>query len=294
MAILIDADTRILVQGITGRIGASFEARMLRHGTPIVAGVTPGKGGTTTPLGTPVFDTVVEAVARTGADASLIIVPPLAAKRAFMDAVRGGIRLVTIYTENVPVHDAAEMVAVARARGVRFLGPNSAGVVSPGKANLSDLNDLNLVPGRIGIISRSGTLTYEVIAGLHRYGLGESTVACLGGDPIAGTDHADLLPLFAADPDTDAVVLIGEIGGRAEIEAADTWRALACGKPLIAYIAGHAAPPGKRMGHAGAIIAGTEESAAAKDACLAAAGALVAPLVGDVPVLVATALRVNV
>lgn len=294
MAILVDADTRILVQGITGRIGASFEKRMLHHGTPIVGGVTPGKGGTTTPDGLPVFDTVTEAVARTGAVASLIVVPPLAAKGAFLDAVRGGIRLITIYTENVPVHDAAEMVAVARARRVRFFGPNSAGVVSPGQANLSDLNDLNLVPGRIGIISKSGTLTYEVIVGLHRYGLGESTVACLGGDPIVGTYHADLLPLFAADADTDAVVLVGEIGGRAEIEAADRWRALACGKPLVAYIAGHAAPSGKRMGHAGAITGGVGESAAEKSAYLAAAGAHVALLVDDIPALVASALRVSV
>lgn len=294
MAILVDAETRILVQGITGRVGASFEARMLRHGTLIVGGVTPGKGGTTTRRGLPVFDTVAEAVAGTGAVASLIVVPPLAAKQAFVDAVRGGVRLVVIYTENVPVHDAAEMVAMARAHGVRFFGPNSAGVVSPGKANLSDLNDLNLVPGRIGIISKSGTLTYEVVAGLHRYNLGESTVACLGGDSIVGTSHADLLPLFAADTDTDAVVLVGEIGGRAEIAAAERWHTLACGKPLIAYIAGHAAPQGKRMGHAGAIIGGAEESAAAKSAALAAAGALVVTLLDDIPALVAGALRVSV
>lgn len=293
MAILVDADTRILIQGITGRIGAAFAARMLRHGTPIVGGVTPGKGGTTTPDGLAVFDTVSQAVARTGATASLIVVPPLAVRDAFMDAVRGGIRLVVIYTENVPVQDTAAIVAIARANGARVLGPNSAGVVSPGRANLSDLNDLNLMPGRIGIVSKSGTLTYEVVAGLQRYGLGTSTIVCLGGDPLVGTHHADVLPLFAADAETDAVVLIGEIGGRAEIEAANTWHALACAKPLVAYIAGHAAPPGKRMGHAGAITGGTGESAAEKSASLAATGAAVATLVCDIPALLASALQVR-
>lgn len=291
MAILVDECTRIIIQGITGNTGQTFAERMLRDGTPLVGGVTPGKGGLTV-HGVPVFDTVAEAATQTQADASLITVPPRAVKDAFLEAVHASIKLIWIYTENVPVHDVAFMIAVARQHGARLLGPNAAGAVSPDRANLSDLNAANLRAGRIGIVSRSGTLTYEVLDGLHDHGLGESTIVCLGGDQIIGTDYSEILALFAADEETEAVILIGEIGGTLEMRAAETWtRAAAQDKPLIAYIAGQAAPPGKRMGHAGAIVSRTKgESALEKIDFLERSGAHVARLITDVPDLVARAL----
>ena len=292
MAILVDESSRIIIQGVTGRTGAAFAQRMIRNGTPLVGGVTPGKGGIR--VGDiQVFDSVAEAAKATAANASLITVPPPAVREALIEAVLAGIGLVWIYTEHVPVHDTAVMIALARQYDVRLVGPNSAGLASPGLANMSDLNDENLRVGHVGIVSKSGTLAAEVIDGLHRYGLGVSTVICLGGDPLLGTNHAEVLPLFAGDQQTKAVVLVGEIGGNAEIEAAQVWSNLGIqNKPLIAHIAGQAAPPGKRMGHAGAIVGRSGETAAEKIQYLERAGARVARLVTDIPSLTAEALGV--
>lgn len=291
MAILVDESSRIIIQGITGHTGAGFAERMVRYNTPLVGGVTPGKGGRRV-SGVPVFETVTEAVRATAADASLITVPPPAVREALLEAVLAGIRLVWVYTEHIPVHDTAVMIALARQYDVRLIGPNSAGLASPGKANMSDLNDEYLQAGDVGIVSKSGTLATEVIDGLRYHGLGVSTVVCLGGDPLLGTNHAEILRLFAADAKTRAVVLVGEIGGRDEVEAARVWRDLGVQeKPLIAYVAGAAAPPGKRMGHAGAIVSRTGETAAEKIWCLRDSGARIAPFVTDIPSMTAQALE---
>lgn len=269
MAIIVDETSKILIQGITGPTGRSYAERMIANGTPLVAGVAPGRRGQTV-AGVPVFDSVEDAVAETGADAALGAVRSTLAPGAALEALAAGIRTLVVYTENIPLHDAIRMRAHARAKGARLLGPNSAGVVSPGKANLADLNDANLRPGRIGIVSKSGTLTYEVIADLQAAGHGESSVVCLGGDPVIGTTYADVLPLFEADPETDLVVLIGEPGGRLEFEAIAAMRSMR--KPVVAYIAAQNAPPEKRMGHAGAIAGGGDTTAAAKLAAFRAAG----------------------
>lgn len=291
MAVFLDAQTRIVIQGITGSTGRAFAERMLADGTPLVAGVTPGKGGSEV-CGRPVYDSVFDAVRTTGATASLIVVPPAAVEAAFLEAAAAGVRLVSVYTEHVPVSDTMRMLAVARHYGTRLCGPNSAGLVSPGQANMSDLSNLPMHAGHIGIVSKSGTLTYEVIDGLDRCGLGESTVVCLGGDPLVGTRYAEVLRAFAADPQTETVVLIGEIGGVAEVEAAEVWYATGSNrKPLVAYIAGQSAPAGKQMGHAGAIITRGSETATAKMQRLRDCGVFVASLVTDVAATVEQALR---
>ena len=287
MAILIDRATRILIQGITGPTGRSYAERMVANGTPLVGGVAPGRKGQIV-CGVPVFDSMDEAVAATGADAAIGAVRSSLAPGAAFEALAAGIRTLVVYTENVPVHDAIRMRAFARARGARLLGPNSAGVVSPGKANLADLNDANLRPGRIGIVSKSGTLTYEVIADLQARGFGESSVVCLGGDPVIGTTYADILPLFDADEETDLVVLIGEPGGRLEYEAIAALPRLR--KPLVAYIAAQNAPPEKRMGHAGAIYDRGDTTASAKLAAFRAAGCMAVGRVTEVAEAVERAL----
>jgi succinyl-CoA synthetase alpha subunit len=271
LAILVDAGSRIVIQGITGSTGRSYAQRMIAAGTPLVAGVSPGKGGEVV-AGVPVFDSMADAVAHTGANAALCVIRDALALGAVLEAVSAGIATLVLYTEGVPVHDAIRMRAYARARGARLLGPNSAGVISPGKANLADLNDANVRPGRIGIVSKSGTLTYEVVADLQALGMGESSVVCLGGDPVLGTTYADILPLFEADAETDLVVLIGEPGGRLEYEAIAALGTMR--KPVVAYIAAQNAPPEKRMGHAGAIYGGDQDdtTAAAKLAAFQAAG----------------------
>ena len=261
MAILVDKNSRILIQGITGPTGRSYAERMVANGTPLVGGVAPGRQGQVV-AGVPVFDSVADAVAATGADAALSAVRSSLAMGAALEAVSAGIQTLVVYTENVPVHDAIRMRAYARAKGAWLLGPNSAGVVSPGRANLADLNDLRLRPGRIGIVSKSGTLTYEVIEDLQAAGMGESSVVCLGGDPVIGTSYADVLPLFEEDPETDLVVLIGEPGGRQEYDALAVARTMKT--PLVAYIAAQNAPAVKRMGHAGAIHDQGDTTAAAK------------------------------
>ncbi len=269
MAIIVDERSRILIQGITGPTGRSYAERMMRDGTPLVGGVAPGRQGQSV-AGVPVFDSVEDAVAATGADAALSAVRSALALGAALEALAAGIRTLVVYTENVPLHDAIRMRAYARARGARLLGPNSAGVISPGRANLADLNNANLRPGRIGIVSKSGTLTYEVIDDLQARGFGESSVVCLGGDPVIGTTYADVLPLFEADDETDLVVLIGEPGGRLEYDAISAMAGMT--KPVVAYIAAQNAPPEKRMGHAGAIYDSGDTSATAKLAAFRAAG----------------------
>jgi len=290
MSILIDRNDRIIVQGITGNVGSNFAERLIKYGTPIVGGVTPGKGGRNV-VGLPVFDSVYQARADLGATASLVTVPPAFVKDAVLEAVDAGIALVVVYTEHTPVHDALEMCRYARVRGTVLLGPNSAGCVSPGLANLSDLDDSNLAPGRVGIVSKSGTMTYEAIEGIQRVGLGASTIVCLGGDPVVGTGYAEVLERFDSDPDTDAIVLLGEIGGRAEIEAVEVIRRMA--KPVIAYVAGRYAPKQKRMGHAGAIVERGQDTAEFKIEALRAAGAEVADQVTRIGSLVARAVRIT-
>jgi len=281
MSILIDRNSRILIQGITGGTGRSYARRMKQHGTPLVGGVSPGKGGETVE-GVPVFNTMQEAVAQTGADAVLGAVPTERALDAVYEVAEAGIRLMVLYTENVPLHDAVRMRAFSLVRGMRLLGPNSAGVISPGKANLADINDVNVVPGRIGIVSKSGTLSYEVIDNLQRRGLGESSVVCLGGDRVLGTAYTDVLTLFEQDDETDAIVLIGEPGGALEYAAAEMTKTMK--KPVVAYITAQNAPPEKRLGHAGAIssIAGAPTTAKEKLRAFYEAGCETAALLTEI------------
>lgn len=288
MSILVDKNTRVLIQGITGRTGQLYVERMLAGGTAVVGGVTPGKGGATV-HGLPVFDSIREAVAATGATSALSCVGPGHAVDALIEAVDGGVRLAVVYIENIPVHDAILMRAYARAKGAHLLGPNSAGVVTPGACNLSDLNDANLKLGPVGIVSKSGTLTYEIISALKERGLGVSTVVCLGGDRVIGTTYTDILPLFEEDPATELVVLIGEPGGGLEHDAARM--AATMRTPVVAFITGQHAPPAARMGHAGAVVGDDELSRpAAKVASFTQAGCPVARLVTEVAPLVTKAL----
>jgi succinyl-CoA synthetase alpha subunit len=287
MGICIGRDDRVIIQGITGRTGRAAAARMAADGTPLVAGVTPGREGVTVE-GRPVFGTVHEAVERVGATASFISVPASGILDAALEAVDAGLRTVVIYTEHVPVHDAMHIRGAARRCGTLVLGPNSAGCVTPGEANLSDLDARNLRPGRIGVVSKSGTLTYEVVHGVVGDGEGISSVVCLGGDPVIGTHHDEILDRFDADSATEVVVLLGEIGGRSEIAAAE--RIARMSKPVVAHIVGWHAPPGKRMGHAGALLASDDESAPEKSRLLREAGAtVVRSLVEVAPAAVARA-----
>jgi succinyl-CoA synthetase alpha subunit len=284
VTVLLDSKTRILVQGITGQTGRLFAERMVANGTPVVSGVTPGKGGSVV-AGLPVFDSVRDAVAATGANAVLSCIAPSHVVDGLFEVVEAGIALAVLYIENIPVHDAIRMCAYAKARGTRILGPNSAGVVSPGLANMADLNDANLRPGRIGIVSKSGTLTYEVIEELHQVGFGESTVVCLGGDRVIGTPYVDVLQLFEADPDTDLVVLIGEPGGGLEYPAAAL--ASTMRTPVVAYITGQGSPQDARMGHAGAVVGDDVRSRPqSKMEAFASAGIPVARRVTDIGALV--------
>ena len=284
MSILVNSKTRILVQGITGTTGRLFAERMKARGTPIVGGVTPGKGGTQV-AGLPVFDTMREAVAATGGDAVLCCIAPDYIVDGLYEIVDARIPLAVLYIENIPVHDAIKMCSYAKARGTRVLGPNSAGVVSPGQANMADLNDANLRAGRIGIVSKSGTLTYEVIDEIRQHGYGESTVVCLGGDRVIGTNYVEVLRLFEDDPDTDLVFLIGEPGGGLEYPAAEY--AATMRTPVIAYITGQGSPQDARMGHAGAVVGEDERSRPqSKMRAFASAGITVASRVTDIGELV--------
>jgi succinyl-CoA synthetase alpha subunit len=289
MTVLVDANTRVLVQGITGHQGTVHTREMLRFGSKVVAGATPGKGGSTVE-GVPVFDSVEEAVAKTGANATCIFVPAPFAKDAFLEAADAGIPLAVIVTEHIPFHDMLSMYHYGRLRGTRIIGPNCPGIAAPGKAKVGIIPNVVFHPGRVGVLSRSGTLTYEIVSGLKEAGLGQSTCIGLGGDPVVGTSFVDALPLFQDDPETDAVVLVGEIGGTAEEEAAEHIDRDFT-KPVVAYIAGRSAPPGKRMGHAGAIIARGRGTAAGKLAALESAGARVARFPYEIPRLVEEVLR---
>ncbi len=277
--------TRVVVQGITGHQGTVHTAQMKAFGTQVVAGVTPGKAGTEVE-GVPVFDAVRDAVEKTGANATCIFVPAPFAKDALLEAVDAGIRLCVIVTEHIPFHDMLVMYRYARARGAVIVGPNCPGIASPGRAKVGIIPNVVFRPGRVGVISRSGTLTYEIVNGIKEHGLGQSTCIGLGGDPVVGTSFVDALPLFESDPDTDVMVMVGEIGGTAEEDAADYIRHHFT-KPVVAYIAGRSAPPGKRMGHAGAIIARGRGTAATKVAALESAGARVARFPYEVPNMVA-------
>lgn len=284
MSVLVDADTRVLVHGITGHQGTVHTQGMKAFGTRVVAGTTPGKGGQSVE-GVPVFDSAAEAVAKTGANASCIFVPAPFAKDAFVEAVDAGIRLAVVVTEHIPFHDMLTMYHYGRLKGARIIGPNCPGIASPGKSKVGIIPNVVFRPGRVGVISRSGTLTYEIVSGIKDVGLGQSTCLGLGGDPVVGTSFVDALPLFHDDPDTDVLVLVGEIGGTAEEEAAEYIHAH-FGKPVVAYIAGRSAPPGKRMGHAGAIIARGRGTAESKRAALERAGARVADFPYEIPRLV--------
>jgi succinyl-CoA synthetase alpha subunit len=289
MTVLIDANTRVLVQGITGHQGTVHTRQMRAFGTKVVAGTTPGKGGQTVE-GVPVFDTVRDAVGRTGADASVIFVPAPYAKDALLEAVDAGLKLSVIVTEHIPFHDMLIMYHYARAHGARIIGPNCPGIAAPGKAKVGIIPNVVFRPGRVGVISRSGTLTYEIVNGIKERGLGQSTCIGLGGDPVVGTSFVDALPWFEEDPETDLLVLVGEIGGTAEEDAADQLRRHFT-KPVVAYVAGRSAPPGKRMGHAGAIIARGKGTAESKLTALRDAGAQVATFPYEIADLVASALQ---
>lgn len=284
MGVLISAKTRVLVQGITGYQGEFHAARMREFGTQIVAGVTPGKGGTSA-QGVPVFETIAEAVVATGATAACLFVPARAAKEAALEAIEERLDPVVIITEGIPVHDSVQIVAWAAQTGVRVIGPNCPGLTSPGQCKIGIMPNPLFTEGPVGVISRSGTLTYEIVAALTQHGIGQSTALGLGGDPVVGMSFTEGLRLFEDDPQTKAVILIGEIGGSAEEDAAQFIRAHMT-KPVVGYIAGRTAPPGKRMGHAGAVISGTAGTAASKIAALEAAGVKVATLPADVVRLV--------
>jgi succinyl-CoA synthetase alpha subunit len=270
MSILVDKSTRVVVQGLTGREGSFHAQQMIDYGTKIVAGVTPGKGGTQH-LGVPVFNTVAEAVSNTGANAALAFVPPPFAADAILEAVDAELPFVVCIAEGIPVLDMVRVAAGVKQSKTRLLGPNCPGIISPGQSKLGIMPGFIHKRGHVGVVSRSGTLTYEAVGQLTRLGIGQSTCVGIGGDPIIGTSFLDVIRLFNDDPDTHAIVLIGEIGGNAE-EAAATFIERNVKKPVVGFIAGQTAPPGRRMGHAGAIISGGQGTAKEKYAALRAAG----------------------
>jgi succinyl-CoA synthetase alpha subunit len=285
VSILVNADTRLLVQGITGREGEFHSRAMLEYGTNIVAGVTPGKGGQMALDGAvPVFDTVVDAVRETGANASCIFVPAPFAPDAMLEAASGGIGLVFCITEGIPALDMLRVYHVLREQGVRLIGPNCPGATSPGQAKVGIIPGNIHAEGSVGLVSRSGTLTYEVVQAMTDAGMGQSTCVGIGGDPIIGTNFIEVLDLFNQDPETTAIVLIGEIGGEEEEKAA-AFVAREVRKPMASFIAGRTAPPGRRMGHAGAIISGGAGTAESKRVALEAAGIAVADSPSHIPQL---------
>jgi succinyl-CoA synthetase alpha subunit len=289
VSIFLDKNSKVIVQGITGREGAFHTSRMLAYGTKIVGGVTPGKGGTTIESGQPVFDTVKDAVAATGATHSIVFVPPFAGADALWEAYEAGIQLAVCITEGIPAHDMLRVVATTP--GMRIIGGNCPGLISPGKSLMGIMPAQVFMPGKVGMISRSGTLTYEIVDGLTRAGIGQSTCVGIGGDPIIGTTFVDCLRAFASDPETEAVVVSGEIGGSDEEDAAAFIKEHLPDKPVVAFIGGRSAPKGKRLGHAGAIISGTTGTPESKVRAFGEAGVPVADRPSDIPRLLAERLK---
>jgi succinyl-CoA synthetase alpha subunit len=280
VTIWVNENTRLLCQGITGSAGSFHCGQMLEYGTNLVAGVTPGKGGQRFKDSVPVFDTVSEAVRETAANASVVYVPPPFAADAILEAIASGIELIVAITEGIPVLDMIKVREALNGSSSRLIGPNCPGVISPGSCKIGIMPGHIHLPGRVGVVSRSGTLTYEAVGQLTALGIGQSTCVGIGGDPVNGTNFIDTLEAFQNDPDTDAVIMIGEIGGTAEEQAA-AWVAENMTKPVVGFIAGTTAPPGRRMGHAGAIISGGKGSATDKIAALEAAGIRVAATPAD-------------
>ena len=290
MSIFIDRNTRLLVQGITGRDGSFHTRQMIEYGTQVVAGVTPGKGGQMFDGRVPVFNTVADAVRETGADTSVIYVPPVGAAGAIYEAADAGIKLIVCITEGVPVMDMTRVMPYVRSRGARLLGPNCPGLITPGESKVGIIPGNICAPGRVGLVSRSGTLTYEGVNQLTRNGIGQSTCVGIGGDPIIGTNFIDCLRAFQADAKTDAIVMMGEIGGTDEQNAAAFVKASVT-KPVVGFIAGQTAPKGRRMGHAGAIISGSSGTAEEKMQAFEAAGIAVMKRPVDVVALLRARLK---
>ena len=291
MSILVNNDSKIIVQGITGSEGQFHAGQMLEYGTQVVAGVTPGKGGQQTLENrVPVFNSVEEAVKQTGADTSIIFVPPPFAAEAVIEASYAGIKVVVCITEGVPVHDMVKVKKVVYQNGTRLIGPNCPGIITVDECKLGIMPGFICKKGNIGVISKSGTLTYEAIAQLVNVGLGQTTAIGIGGDPIVGTTMKDCIELFEADPETKGIVVIGEIGGQMEIEAA-RWAKDNVSKPMVGFIAGQTAPPGRRMGHAGAIVSGGDDTAEAKMRILGECGIAVAESVADIGNLMKAAME---
>ena len=280
MSILIDENTKVLVQGMTGRDGSFHTEQMIEYGGQIVGGVTPGKGGQTL-LDRPIFNSVAEGVEATGADVSVMYVPAKFAKAAMLDAANSSIKLLVVITEGIPTIDVLEAYEALTVKGIRMVGPNCPGLISPGKCKIGIMPGDIHTQGKVGVISRSGTLTYEIVKQVSDAGLGESTCIGIGGDPIIGSKFLDLLPLFEEDDETESVVLVGEIGGQDEVLAAEYIRDH-MSKPVVAFMAGVTAPPGRTMGHAGAIVGGDDDTAAAKIEKLEEAGIPVAKVISDV------------
>ena len=280
MSILVDKNTRLLVQGITGKSGASHAKSCMEYGTNVVAGVTPTRGGEVFENKVPVFDTVMEARRETGCNATMIFVPPAGAADSILEAVDAGIELVICITEGIPVIDMMRVKASMAKSSSRLIGPNCPGIITPGQCKIGIMPGYIHKPGKVGVVSRSGTLTYEAVWQLSSRGHGQSTCVGIGGDPINGTSHLDVVKMFNDDPDTEAFIMIGEIGGTAEEEAAE-WIAKNCKKPVAAFIAGATAPPGRRMGHAGAIVSGGKGTAQGKIEAIQAAGIEIAATPAD-------------